>query len=50
MSAVLATMLSRLYATDPMSVGEFLNPPDENTTADEFTDDDSVELATKNWL
>ncbi|ETN13299.1 hypothetical protein PPTG_22325 [Phytophthora nicotianae INRA-310] len=33
-----------------MSVGKLLNPPDESTTAEDPTDDDSVELATKNWL
>ncbi|ETP16461.1 hypothetical protein F441_08930 [Phytophthora nicotianae CJ01A1] len=40
MSAVLATMLSRLHAKDPMSVDELLNPLDENTTAEDPTDED----------
>ncbi|ETI34965.1 hypothetical protein F441_18505 [Phytophthora nicotianae CJ01A1] len=37
-SAVLATMLSRLHAKDPMSVDKLLNPPDENTTTEDSTD------------
>ncbi|ETL31177.1 hypothetical protein L916_15937, partial [Phytophthora nicotianae] len=40
MSAKLATMLSRLYIKDPMSVDELLNPPDENTAAEDFTHED----------
>ncbi|KUF79051.1 hypothetical protein AM587_10001669 [Phytophthora nicotianae] len=40
MSAVLATMLSRLHVKDPMSVDELLNPPDENTAAEDPTDED----------
>ncbi|ETP21560.1 hypothetical protein F441_04954 [Phytophthora nicotianae CJ01A1] len=49
-SALLATMLSRLHAKDPMSVDEFLNPPGENITAEDPTVKTFVELATKNWL
>ncbi|KAG6975165.1 hypothetical protein JG688_00002656 [Phytophthora aleatoria] len=32
--------MSRLHAMDRMSVDELLNPPDENTTSEEPTDED----------
>ncbi|ETN00168.1 hypothetical protein PPTG_18172 [Phytophthora nicotianae INRA-310] len=34
------TMLSRLHVKDPMFVGELLNTPDENTAAEDPTDED----------
>ncbi|KAL4164884.1 hypothetical protein KRP22_003625 [Phytophthora ramorum] len=36
----LAEMLTRLHPSNPMSVEELLNPPDENILADEPTDED----------
>ncbi|ETK79025.1 hypothetical protein L915_15084, partial [Phytophthora nicotianae] len=44
MFAKLATMLSRLHVKDPISVDELLNPPEENTAAEDPTDEDQ-ELA-----
>ncbi|ETN21797.1 hypothetical protein PPTG_01889 [Phytophthora nicotianae INRA-310] len=40
MPAALATMVSRLHAKDPVSMDELLNPPVENTTAEDPTDED----------
>ncbi|ETP11595.1 hypothetical protein F441_12885 [Phytophthora nicotianae CJ01A1] len=50
MLAVLATTVSRLLTKDPRSVEVLLNQLNENTTAEDPTDEDAVELAAKNWL
>ncbi|ETL80452.1 hypothetical protein L917_19057, partial [Phytophthora nicotianae] len=43
-------MLSRLHAKDPMSVDELLNPLDENTTAEDPTDEDFCGVGDQRWL
>ncbi|ETO70489.1 hypothetical protein F444_13024 [Phytophthora nicotianae P1976] len=50
MLAVLATTVSRLHTKDPRSVEVLLNQLNENTIAEDPTDEDAVELAAKNWL